>query len=83
MMPVLLSLFLLTLLTACADKQTVYVKTPSTPLPASLLADYPIPIIPDPLLWGQCLTLNAQLLETLGEANRDKADIRKAEETRK
>ncbi|GAB2938149.1 hypothetical protein GCM10011328_05860 [Hafnia psychrotolerans] len=55
---------------------------PPTPLPANLLGDYPVPVIPDPLLWGQCLTINSQMMTTIEKVNRDKADIRKAEEAR-
>ncbi|WP_445468514.1 Rz1-like lysis system protein LysC [Klebsiella variicola] len=52
---------------------------PVVPLPASLTADTPQPEIPDSLTWGQSLDLNVRLLSALGQCNRDKADLRRAE----
>ncbi len=57
-------------------------QSPVTPLPASLLSDYPIPDIPNPMTWRQSLILNAQLMGIVAKANEDKAGIRKAEEER-
>ncbi|TTM69021.1 hypothetical protein FPI77_21435 [Klebsiella quasivariicola] len=45
-------------------------------------ADTPQPEIPDNLTWGQSLDLNVSLLSALGQCNRDKADIRKSDESR-
>ncbi|EMN0593153.1 hypothetical protein REW02_001765 [Klebsiella aerogenes] len=40
------------------------------------------PEIPDSMTWGQSLNLNVSLLSALGQCNRDKADIKKAEQQR-
>ncbi|MCP5934240.1 Rz1 lytic protein, partial [Klebsiella pneumoniae] len=60
----------------------VYVKVPIVPLPASLMAETAQPEIPDSMTWGQSLNLNVSLLSALGQCNRDKADIKKAEQLR-
>ncbi|MEB1023581.1 peptidase [Citrobacter freundii] len=78
-MTVLVGLFLMQLLTGCANTRTVYVKVPVVPLPANLTAETPYPAIPEPMSWGQSLDLNVGLLSALGQCNRDKADIREIE----
>ncbi|BDH45742.1 peptidase [Salmonella enterica subsp. enterica serovar Choleraesuis] len=75
-------LFLLAQLTGCGSTRTVYVPAPVVPLPASLTAETPQPVIPQPLTWGDSLDLNVSLLSALGQCNRDKADIRQAEQQR-
>jgi len=45
----------------------------------SLLADCAVPLIPDPLTWGDSLELNERLLNALEQCNHDKAAIRKIE----
>nr|WP_228285277.1 Rz1 lytic protein [Klebsiella aerogenes] len=82
MMIVLIGLCLLAQLSGCNNTRTVYVKVPVVPLPASLMAETPQPEIPDSMTWGQSLTLNVSLLSALGQCNRDKADIKKAERLR-
>ena len=79
MMIALIALCLLAQLSGCNNSRTVYVKVPAVLLPASLTADTPQPAIPDNLTWGQSLDLNVSLLSALGQCNRDKADIRRAE----
>jgi len=46
------------------------------------MAETPQPDIPDSMTWGQSLNLNVSLLSALGQCNRDKADIKKAEQLR-
>ena len=82
MMIALIGLCLLAQLSGCNNSRTVYVKVPVVPLPANLTADTPQPEIPDNLTWGQSLDLNVSLLSALGQCNRDKADIRKSDESR-
>ncbi|NIG17453.1 hypothetical protein F3J37_02010 [Pantoea sp. Al-1710] len=75
----LLSLFLLPLLTNCAQTETKYVQVPPVQIPVSLLADCEVPLIPEPFTWGDSLELNERLLNSLANCNRDKAAIRKIE----
>lgn len=76
MMIVLYALCLPLLLTGCGSTRTVYVQVPAILLPASLTAETPQPVIPDPLTYGGSLDLNASLLSALGQCNRDKVDLR-------
>nr|DAF91310.1 MAG TPA: hypothetical protein [Podoviridae sp. ctIlt3] len=77
-MSVLSALFLLMQIVGCGTTQPAWV--PAPPLPASLTAETPQPIIPPGRLrWGQSLDLNLSLLAALGQCNRDKADIRDIE----
>ncbi|MDE8556102.1 hypothetical protein PZO64_07175 [Pantoea vagans] len=78
-MSALLCLFLLPLVSSCASTATRLVQVPPVPIPASLTADCPIPLIPDPLTWGTSLELNERLLTALENCNSDKAAIRKIE----
>ncbi|BBV82857.1 peptidase [Enterobacter kobei] len=78
----LTSLFLLQLLTACGNTQTVYVPAPVVPISADLTADTPIPGMVVPFTWQESLELNAQLYTALGQCNLDKAAIRKIESSR-
>ncbi|WP_442341994.1 Rz1-like lysis system protein LysC [Enterobacter kobei] len=75
-------MFLLPLLTACGNTQTVYVPTPVVPISTDLTADTPIPGIVVPFTWQASLELNAQLYMALGQCNLDKAGIRSIEERR-
>ncbi|EDY1679962.1 Rz1-like lysis system protein LysC [Escherichia coli] len=79
MMIVLHVLCLLPLLSGCGSMRTVYVNTPTVPLPASLTAETPQPDLPDHFTWGSSLDLNAALLSALAQCNTDKADIRRIE----
>lgn len=79
---VLLSLFLLPLLTSCGSTETRLLQVPPLPIPVSLSAECPIPFIPDPLTWGASLELNERLLTALANCNNDKAAIRKIESSR-
>nr|WP_241235284.1 Rz1 lytic protein [Enterobacter hormaechei] len=81
-MRALTSLFLLPLLTACGNTQTVYVPAPVAPISADLTADTPIPRMVVPFTWQASLELNAQLYTALGQCNLDKAAIRKIESSR-
>ncbi|EPL3985451.1 Rz1-like lysis system protein LysC [Citrobacter freundii] len=83
MMIVLIGLCLLALLTGCGNTRTIYVTVPAVPLPANLTTETPQPVIPDPLTYGGSLDLNVSLLGALGMCNRDKADIRTIEQSRK
>jgi hypothetical protein len=78
----LTSLFLLPLLTACGNTQTVYVPAPVVPISTDLTADTPIPGMVAPFTWQASLELNAQLYTALGRCNLDKAGIRRIESAR-
>ncbi|WP_436971943.1 MULTISPECIES: Rz1-like lysis system protein LysC [Pantoea] len=77
-----LYLFLVALLTSCVRTETRFVPVPPAPIPVSLLADCAVPLIPDPLTWGESLELNEQLLTTVENCNNDKAAIREIEQHR-
>ncbi|MCU2407128.1 Rz1 lytic protein [Enterobacter hormaechei subsp. xiangfangensis] len=81
-MRALTSLFLLPLLTACGNTQTVYVPAPVVPISADLTADTPTPGMAIPFTWQASLELNAQLYTALGQCNLDKEAIRKIETLR-
>lgn len=78
----LVSLCLLSQLTACGHTETKYVPVQPVPLPASLIADCPVPEISDPFTWGDSLVLNELLLTALENCNVDKAKIREIEKQR-
>nr|WP_072098951.1 hypothetical protein [Yersinia enterocolitica] len=79
---VLISLFLLPLLTSCGSTQIKYVQVPPVPIPASLLSDCIPPEIPEILTWGNSLLLNDTLLTVIEQCNADKASIRQIESIR-
>ncbi|EKN6170714.1 TPA: Rz1-like lysis system protein LysC [Yersinia enterocolitica] len=81
-MSVLLSLFLLPLLTSCGNTQIKYVQVPQVPIPASLLSDCIPPEVPEILTWGNSLLLNDTLLTVIEQCNADKASIRQIESIR-
>lgn len=78
----LLSLCLLSLLTACGHTETKYVPVQPVPLPANLTADCSVPEISDPFTWGESLVLNELLLTALENCNVDKTKIREIEQQR-
>ncbi|QAV46889.1 peptidase (plasmid) [Pantoea agglomerans] len=77
-----LNLCLVLLLTSCVRTGTKYVPVPPVPIPVSLLADCAVPLIPDPLTWGDSLELNERLLNALEQCNHDKTAIRQIERER-
>ncbi|WP_419149899.1 peptidase [Pantoea agglomerans] len=80
----LASSFLILLLSGCASKQTEYevVNRPVLPVPANLLADCPIPLIPANMTFGDSVQLNIKLLNSLDICNGQLSAIRKIEESR-
>lgn len=72
----------MTQLTGCVRTEIRYVNTPPVPVPAGLLAECPIPQIPDAFTWGDSLELNEKLLTALMACNRDKTALRKIESLR-
>ncbi|UTJ49683.1 peptidase [Atlantibacter subterranea] len=81
-MVALIALCLLLPLSGCTTTRTAYVKVPAVPLPASLTAETPQPIIPDQLTYGGSLDLNVSLLSALATCNIDKSSIREIETSR-
>ncbi|WP_228398167.1 Rz1-like lysis system protein LysC [Limnobaculum xujianqingii] len=75
-------LFLLMLLSGCGSTRIVYVQVPPVPIPASLTAETPQPLIPTEMTWGDSLVLNIEALSALALCNTDKAGIRKIEESK-
>lgn len=75
---------LVMLLTGCGNKQIQYatVKTPHLLIPASLLSECPIPIIPQGMTYGDSVLLNFQLLDSLDECNGKLRAISKIDENR-
>ncbi|MGV4308243.1 Rz1-like lysis system protein LysC [Citrobacter portucalensis] len=76
--------FLTALLNGCAKSQIQYeaVKVSQPPLPASLLSECPIPIIPKEMTFGDSVSLNMTLLGSLDECNGKLRAISKIEESR-
>lgn len=46
------------------------------------MAETPYPAIPDPMKWGDSLTLNVEAFSAIGQCNLDKAGIRKIDAQR-
>ena len=78
----LIGLCLLLPLSGCTTTRTVYVKVPAVPLPVSLTAETPQPVIPAPLTYGASLDLNVSLMSALAQCNADKYSIREIELSR-
>ncbi|WP_254446317.1 peptidase [Pantoea sp. CCBC3-3-1] len=81
---VLLLLFPLALLTGCGAQQKTLVEyrtisQPSLPIPAELTSPIEVPLVPDNMTFGQAVELSAELYGLLGQANIDRASIRKIE----
>ncbi|WP_445224733.1 Rz1-like lysis system protein LysC [Erwinia sorbitola] len=72
------------LLSGCASKQIQYatVATPHLPIPASLLSECPVPLIPKDMTYGDSVLLNFQLLDSLDECNGKLRAISKIDENR-
>ncbi|WP_430914196.1 Rz1-like lysis system protein LysC [Pantoea eucrina] len=71
-------------LTSCATRQIQYeaVKEPQLPIPASLLSECPVPVIPKPMTYGDSILLNFRLLNSLDECNGKLRAISRIEEIR-
>ncbi|PWD66512.1 Rz1-like lysis system protein LysC [Pectobacterium parmentieri] len=71
-------------LSGCAKSQIQYetVKVKSLPIPASLLSECPVPIIPKEMTYGDSVLLNLTLLDSIDECNGKLRSIRNIEETR-
>ncbi|WP_422614066.1 Rz1-like lysis system protein LysC [Candidatus Regiella insecticola] len=72
-------LCLLPLLTGCVPTQTKYLPAPRVLIPATLLGDCQVPVIPEHMTWGDSVLLNEQLLLALEQCNQDKAALRQIE----
>nr|WP_282558644.1 Rz1 lytic protein [Providencia rettgeri] len=81
-MTALLLLLLIASLTGCGSIKTEYVLAPNIPIPASLLADCPIPDIPDKMTWGDIAEYNIELMSVIKACNLDKKAIREIEAER-
>ncbi|WP_250151399.1 Rz1-like lysis system protein LysC [Morganella morganii] len=55
---------------------------PSVPVPAHLLADCPLPVIPDELTYGGAILLLADAMKSIADCNHDKRAIREIEAQR-
>jgi hypothetical protein len=69
-------------LTGCTTTPVKYVAAPATPIPASLTANCIPPLPEQPLTYGGAVIYTDQLLDVIDNCNRDKAAIRKIEESR-
>ncbi|WP_214074148.1 Rz1-like lysis system protein LysC [Morganella morganii] len=81
-MSVLLLLFPLALLGSCSNTKEIFVPAPSVPVPAHLLADCPLPVIPDELTYGGAILLLADAMKSIADCNHDKRAIREIEAQR-
>ncbi|WP_456119822.1 Rz1-like lysis system protein LysC [Winslowiella arboricola] len=75
------------LLTGCAPQQKPQVeyrtiKQPQLKLPAELTSQINVPEVPDPLTFGDSVSLNAELFGLLWQCNIDRAGISKIEASR-
>ncbi|HEI8860969.1 TPA: Rz1-like lysis system protein LysC [Morganella morganii] len=50
------------------------------PVPAHLLADCPLPVIPDELTYGGAILLLTDAMKTIADCNHDKRAIREFEQ---
>ena len=55
---------------------------PVVPVPAHLLADCPLPVIPDELTYGGAILLLADAMKSIAGCNHDKRAIREIEAER-
>ncbi|WP_434542787.1 Rz1-like lysis system protein LysC [Citrobacter freundii] len=71
-------------LTGCAKSQIQYeaVKVKQPPIPASLLSECPVPIIPKEMTYGDSVLLNLTLLDSIDECNGKLRAIAAIEENR-
>ncbi|WP_458860360.1 Rz1-like lysis system protein LysC [Pantoea agglomerans] len=72
------------LLTGCATQQKPLVeyrtvKQPQLSLPAELTSQIDAPAVPEPMTFGDSVSLNAELYGALRQCNIDRAAIRKLE----
>ncbi|WP_425281187.1 Rz1-like lysis system protein LysC [Pantoea anthophila] len=75
------------LLTGCGTQQKPLVeyrtiKQPQLNLPAELTSQIDVPAPPDPMTFGDSVSLNAELYGALGQCNIDRAAIRRIESSR-
>lgn len=76
---VLLLLFLMVSLAGCSNTKEIFVPVPSVPVPAHLLADCPLPVIPDELTYGGAILLLTDAMKSIAGCNHDKQAIREFE----
>ncbi|WP_456301782.1 Rz1-like lysis system protein LysC [Serratia entomophila] len=69
-------------LTGCTTTPVKYVAVQAAPIPAGLTAKCIPPLPEQPLTYGGAVTYSDQLLDVIDNCNRDKAAIRKIEESR-
>ncbi|EJD6037773.1 peptidase [Morganella morganii] len=81
-MSALLLLFPLALLGSCSNTRETFVPAPVVPVPAHLLADCPLPVIPDELTYGGAILLLTDAMKTIADCNHDKRAIREIEAER-
>ncbi|WP_455072739.1 Rz1-like lysis system protein LysC [Pantoea graminicola] len=72
------------LLTGCATQQKPLVeyrtvKQAKLSLPVELTSQIDVPTVPEPMMFGDSVSLNAELYGALGQCNIDRAAIRKLE----
>lgn len=81
-MTVLPLMLLVLSLTGCGSTKTEYVSAPHVPIPAILIADCPMPDIPDKMTWGDIAEYNIELMSVIKACNLDKQAIREIEAER-
>ncbi|MBE8611788.1 peptidase [Morganella morganii] len=81
-MNVLPLLCLAVLLAGCSNTRETFVPAPVVPVPAHLLADCPLPVIPDELTYGGAILLLTDAMKTIADCNHDKRAIREFEQMR-
>ncbi|EML4851160.1 peptidase [Morganella morganii] len=81
-MSALLLLFPLVLLGSCSNTKETFVPAPVVPVPAHLLADCLLPVIPDELTYGDAILLLTDAMKSIADCNHDKRAIREIEAER-
>lgn len=81
-MNVLPLLCLAVLPAGCSNTRETFVPAPVVPVPAHLLADCPLPVIPDELTYGGAILLLTDAMKTIADCNHDKRAIREFEQMR-
>ncbi|WP_425020953.1 Rz1-like lysis system protein LysC [Providencia heimbachae] len=69
-------------LVSCSNTKEIYVSAPVVPIPAHLLTECELPIIPDRLTWGDTTLLLIDSMSSIAKCNLDKKAIREIEQQR-
>lgn len=66
----------------CSNTKETFVPAPLVPVPVHLLADCPLPVIPDELTYGGAILLLTDAMKIIADCNHDKRAIQEFEQIR-